>query len=392
MSRPFAAVESFFERVLERPAARLFRAHPQPVQLERRIERAMGAMRLVASGQTYVPSRYRILLHPADLEALQASDEDLPSLLADAILVRAREQGRWLLRQPDVSLVASPRIAQGDLEVDAEPLDPSLVAAAATGLRPVELGGPRPPRAPIPGTGVIDDEDVVQPPGALAAPGPSAPPKPRDTARAAIPVVAEADTPPPVLPIVPAPPPSLAPPVGPAPAPPVGPAPAPPVGPAPYPAGLVSPPPAPVAGSTLAHAPVTPATAMPPPPRAASDVPADPLAVPEAMIPRPLLPPPLVGPRATIEVLLPGGSLREVAFDGGTLTVGRGTDNDIVIADERVSRHHGRFTARHGTLVYTDLGSTNGSHVGGVRVREVALGAGDVVRLGRAALTVRPRP
>ncbi len=206
MSRPFAAVESFFERVLERPAARLFRAHPQPVQLERRIERAMGAMRLVASGQTYVPSRYRILLHPADLEALQASDEDLPSLLADAILVRAREQGRWLLRQPDVSLVASPRIAQGDLEVDAEPLDPSLVAAAATGLRPVELGGPRPPRAPIPGTGVIDDEDVVQPPGALAAPGPSAPPKPRDTARAAIPVVAEADTPPPVLPIVPAPP------------------------------------------------------------------------------------------------------------------------------------------------------------------------------------------
>ena len=71
--------------------------------------------------------------------------------------MRARQQNRWLLRRPDVALIASPRIAQGDLEVDAEPLDPSLVAAAATGLRPVELEGPRPPRAPIPGTGVIDD-------------------------------------------------------------------------------------------------------------------------------------------------------------------------------------------------------------------------------------------
>jgi pSer/pThr/pTyr-binding forkhead associated (FHA) protein len=105
-----------------------------------------------------------------------------------------------------------------------------------------------------------------------------------------------------------------------------------------------------------------------------------------------LLPPPLVGPQAIIEVRLPDGSSLDLAFDGSVLSVGRGTDNDIVIPDERVSRHHGRFSARHGTLVYTDLGSTNGSQVGGVRVREVALGAGDVVRLGRATLTVRPRP
>ena len=70
---------------------------------------------------------------------------------------------------------------------------------------------------------------------------------------------------------------------------------------------------------------------------------------------------------------------------------GRGTDNEIVILDERVSRHHGRFTARHGVLVYTDLDSTNGSLVNGVRVRDVALGVGDVVRLGRTTLTIRPR-
>jgi len=336
--------------------------------LERRIERAMTAMRVVAAGQTYVPSRYRILLNPADLEALEASDGDVPGLLADAILVRAREHGHWLLRRPDVTLVAAPRIAQGDLEVDAEPLDPSLVAAAATGLRPVELEGPRPPRAPIPGTGVIDDEAVAQPLAVTPVPDPGVRSAVRpDAARAAIPVIAEMATPPPILAASPASP--------------ASPAPAAPVAPAPVPPQPLGPAPAPPAPVAPAPAPMSP---VPAPPPALVDR-------AEPVLPPPLLPPPLVGPRATIEVCLPDGSRRDVAFDGTVLSVGRGTDNDIVVADERVSRHHGRFTARHGTLVYTDLGSTNGSQVGGVRVREIALGAGDVVRLGRATLTVRPR-
>ena len=157
MSRPFAAVESFLERILERPAARLFHAHPQPVQLERRIERAMTAHKMVRGGHTYVPSRYRIVLNPADLVALREATDQLPDDLADAILPRARSQGYWLVARPEVLLVPSERITQGDLEVDAEPLDPSLVSSAAAGLRPVELEGPRPPRPPIPGTGVVPD-------------------------------------------------------------------------------------------------------------------------------------------------------------------------------------------------------------------------------------------
>ena len=141
MSRPFAAVESFLERILERPAARLFHAHPQPVQLERRIERAMTAHKMVRGGHTYVPSKYRIVLHPADLVALREATDQLPDDLADAILARARSQGYWLVARPEVLLVPSARITQGDLEVDAEPLDPSLVSSAAAGLRPVGLKG-----------------------------------------------------------------------------------------------------------------------------------------------------------------------------------------------------------------------------------------------------------
>jgi len=38
---PLTAIERFFERLFERPSARLFRTRMQPVQLQRRIERAM---------------------------------------------------------------------------------------------------------------------------------------------------------------------------------------------------------------------------------------------------------------------------------------------------------------------------------------------------------------
>ena len=322
MSRPFAAVEGFLERILERPAARLFRARPQPVQLERRVERAMAAHRMVRGGHTYVPSRYRIFLHPSDLAALQEATDQLPNDLADAILSRARSQGFWLVARPEVLLMPSPRIAQGELEVDADPLDPSLVSSAAAGLRPVGLEGPRPPRPRIPGTGVVPD-----------------PPRGAERQMHEVPAPDELD------------------------------------------------------GADRPAAPASPEwlppEASPPPPDDLAPVP--PVVAPVVEH----LSEPVVEVRrvlAVIEVRGPDGLVRMVDFTGGTVRTGRGTDNEIVILDERVSRHHGRFTARQDVLVYTDQDSTNGSLVNGIRVREVGLGVGDVVRLGRTTLTIRPRP
>ena len=64
-----AAVERFFERLLERPSARLFRTRLQPVQLQRRIERAMESERLAATDRTLVPNRFVVRLNPDDLAA-----------------------------------------------------------------------------------------------------------------------------------------------------------------------------------------------------------------------------------------------------------------------------------------------------------------------------------
>ncbi len=96
--------------------------------------------------------------------------------------------------------------------------------------------------------------------------------------------------------------------------------------------------------------------------------------------------------RAVLRVTAPDGSEQVIEVDGAPLAIGRSGDNQLVLGDVRVSRHHGRLQARRGALVYTDLGSTNGSRVNGIRVDEIALGMGDRVQLGDTVLVVETLP
>jgi hypothetical protein len=93
-------------------------------------------------------------------------------------------------------------------------------------------------------------------------------------------------------------------------------------------------------------------------------------------------------PRAFLEVTDPDGRTRAVEIGSGGLTIGRAEDNDLVARDGRVSRHHGRIVGRRGTLIYLDLGSTNGSKVNGERVSEVVLGVGDRLQVGDTTLVL----
>jgi hypothetical protein len=95
---------------------------------------------------------------------------------------------------------------------------------------------------------------------------------------------------------------------------------------------------------------------------------------------------------AVLRVVGRDGAERTIEVDGTPLTLGRATDNGLVIADVRVSRHHARLQARRGTLVFTDLGSTNGSRLNGVRVDECALGMGDRLLVGDTVLVVEQLP
>jgi hypothetical protein len=73
-----------------------------------------------------------------------------------------------------------------------------------------------------------------------------------------------------------------------------------------------------------------------------------------------------------------------VRFDlgGALISIGRASDNDVIVDDPEVSRHHCQLKLQHGAYSLADLGSRNGSWINGQPVSEVALGPGDVIQIG----------
>lgn len=63
------------------------------------------------------------------------------------------------------------------------------------------------------------------------------------------------------------------------------------------------------------------------------------------------------------------------------VSIGRRSDNDLVIRDPRVSRYHAQLRVQDGTYYIFDLQSTGGTYVNGEAVQQRALQAGDVISL-----------
>jgi DNA-binding NtrC family response regulator len=68
--------------------------------------------------------------------------------------------------------------------------------------------------------------------------------------------------------------------------------------------------------------------------------------------------------------------------------VGTADGNDLVLADRTVSRFHCELSVRGDTIVIRDCGSTNGTLIDGVRVREAEIPPGTLVRIGGSAFRV----
>ncbi|HEY3524514.1 MAG TPA: DUF3662 and FHA domain-containing protein [Candidatus Limnocylindrales bacterium] len=251
-----SSIERLLERLFERPAARIFHSRIQPLQLQRRIERAMETERLSGADRTLVPNAFTVRLNPADLEPLRGIAASVVAELADGALAFARRHAYTVLDRPRVDLVADPEVRPGEITVGAAWVD-------RLGRR---------------------DEDALEAEDGVAGPAMPGGGRPDDT---------------------------------------------------------------------MVFRPPTPAV-----------------------------------PRAVLREVSPDGHERRVAIESGSLTLGRATDNGIVISDARASRHHARLQVRQGRLVLTDLHSTNGTRVNGVRVGEVALGEGDRIQVGDTTLIV----
>ena len=81
-----------------------------------------------------------------------------------------------------------------------------------------------------------------------------------------------------------------------------------------------------------------------------------------------------------------GGRTREHVFDKPSVTIGAMEENDLVVSDETVSRYHCKIVQEENAYLLQDLGSTNGTFINRVRIKEAYLKPGCTVGLGNFEL------
>ena len=109
----------------------------------------------------------------------------------------------------------------------------------------------------------------------------------------------------------------------------------------------------------------------------------------------------IYGEQAHPELVLATALLQvESGPDGGAhcplelqrVRVGTDTDNDLVLTDPLVSRHHLEIQVQDRGYRVLDLGSTNGTFLADARVREALLGVNTAIRLGSSVLRIVSSP
>ncbi len=87
-----------------------------------------------------------------------------------------------------------------------------------------------------------------------------------------------------------------------------------------------------------------------------------------------------------VEVHDEGDAVRRVPLTEMRMVVGSGSEADLVVNDRAVSKRHCVLTHVGGRIVVKDLGSRNGTYLGGGRVQEASCVEGATLSIGRATL------
>lgn len=130
-----SGLERRLERLVEGAFARAFRSGLQPVELGRRMVRAMDAERsLDVHGRPIAPNHFTVRLAPEDHARFQEVDETLVRELAGAAREHAREERLAFLGRVGVELVLDERLRTGRFEIEA-----TYSQTASAGAAPARL-------------------------------------------------------------------------------------------------------------------------------------------------------------------------------------------------------------------------------------------------------------
>jgi len=87
-------------------------------------------------------------------------------------------------------------------------------------------------------------------------------------------------------------------------------------------------------------------------------------------------------PRATLTPCGTGAEGRTYTLQRGVTTLGRSSQNDIVLPDETISRRHCRIYWARDRYVLEDLHSSNGTYLNRDQIQLAFLATGDILQIG----------
>ena len=76
-------------------------------------------------------------------------------------------------------------------------------------------------------------------------------------------------------------------------------------------------------------------------------------------------------------------------LDKNIITIGRNTDNDLVIMDPLVSKYHVQIQSIDGLILISDLKSSNSTFVNNMKITEAYLNIGDEVIIGKHVIRLQ---
>jgi hypothetical protein len=120
MANPLSHLEDMAEQLVEGTFARMFRTRLQPIEVARRIARAMEDGQVInPQGRIVVPNVYQVYLSPDDFSALETYQDTLQTELARYVASLARSAGATMPGRPRVALHANAAISLRRVRVEA---------------------------------------------------------------------------------------------------------------------------------------------------------------------------------------------------------------------------------------------------------------------------------
>jgi hypothetical protein len=125
-----ARFENFIERLMERTFTRATGSHLQPVEIGKRVVRAMEVEQSVGMEGVLVPNMYNVYLSPDDYGHFEAALGSMSKNLESHLGRVARQRGYHMMSRPVVQLRLDKELNAGDLLVEAhledvQPVEPT---------------------------------------------------------------------------------------------------------------------------------------------------------------------------------------------------------------------------------------------------------------------------